>query len=147
MTKTIQILLALILMCASCSVAQTEPDTGGLAVGVYGSGGTMGGGGGAYLGFYDAGPFRRIWNNGFFLDLGVTGPTRKATADGLFSFNSQSTYLLHRGPDRARKPGLLFWTVGYSRLFNNGNGSELWGRVDMAISTRTQAHGLYRDSP
>lgn len=127
MRKHIWIVLATFLVNATLCWPQSEPDTGGLATGVYGSGGTKDGGGGVYIGIYDAGPFHRVINPGFFIDLGMVGPTRKSPADGVFSFNCQSSYLLHKGADRLFKPGVFFLTGGYSGFFNNGNGANYGG--------------------
>lgn len=126
MKSRIWILLACFLICMPC-LAQNDTDAGGLAGGLYGTGGAIGGGG-AFLGIYDTGSFRKFTHPGFFLDLGVVGPTRKTKADGVFSFNYQSTYNLRRDPDsRSSRPALLFLTGGYSGFFNNGNGVNYGG--------------------
>ena len=105
---------------------------------------------GAYLGIYDVGRFHTIWNNGFLLDLSVFGPTHRSNADGVLSFNSQSTYLLHRAPDRLLKPGLLFLTVGYSKFFINGSGvnygSGVMGHLPRANSDFNAIRLEYRET-
>ncbi len=121
MNRRFMLMIAVLMAAVPWCFAQNEPDTGGLAAGIYGSGDNAGGGG-AYLGIYDAASFRRIVNPGLFVDVGMLGTTRTTSLDGVFSVNYQSSYLLHRGADRLRKPGVLFVTAGYSRFFNNGNG-------------------------
>jgi len=128
MVKRIGILVVLSLAVAPGCLAQNGLDVGGMAVGLYGSGGTTMGGGGFFIGSFDTGSFRKITHPGLFFDFGVVGPTPKKQADEVFSLNYQSTYNLRRDPSgRSWKPGLLFLTGGYSGFFNNGHGVNYGG--------------------
>ena len=126
MMKLVSIVCALLLVGATFCRAQNESYAEGFSTGVYGTGGALRGGGG-YLSLYSAGSFRRVLNPGMSFDLGLVGPTPKSQADGVFSFNYQTSYLLHPGRDRVYKPGLLYLTGGYSGFFTNGNGVNYGG--------------------
>ncbi len=122
MVKRVGILLALSMAFVHACMAQDD-DFGGLVGGVYGSGGTMGGGG-AYLGIYDAGGFHKA-GGGLILELGAAGPTPKAQLDGLFTVNFQSGWGEGRNPARmSLTPGFLCLAGGYSRYFITGNGID-----------------------
>ncbi|MGD0735631.1 MAG: hypothetical protein ABR976_10810 [Terracidiphilus sp.] len=136
MVKSVWIAFALFLVFSTCCMAQSnDEDAGGLVAGEYGAGGRTGSGG-VFLGLYDTGGLQRLASPrhflapGFFLELGLAGPTPKTPVDGLFSFNFQSTYNLHHDPTRSRRtPALLFFDVGYSRFFVTGNVADYGGGV------------------
>jgi len=126
MRRAFLVVIAVAILC-SPGWSQNEQDVGGLVVGGFGSGGTIGSGG-VFLGVYDTGSFHKITRPGIFAELGVAGPTPKSPVDGVFSFDYQSTYNLRQDLDRAsRRPALLFLSGGYSRFFATGNGVNYGG--------------------
>jgi hypothetical protein len=133
MIRRFGIVLGIFLVSATFCRAQNEVNNDAFATGVYGGGGKLNGGG-VFLSTYRIGPFRRILNPGVSFELGLLGPTPKTEADGVFSFNYRTTYLLHKGSDRLYKPGLFYLTGGYSGLFTNGHGVNYGGGLTWRLA-------------
>jgi hypothetical protein len=135
MIRAAWMVVVVLLMAPLASTAQSDEDAGGAYGGFYGAGGIKGseaptGSGGAYIGLYDTGSFRKLVHPGLFLELGATGPTKKTSADGVFSFNFQSTYNTDRHPgDPKRRHIFVFVNGGYSRFFLTGNAADYGGGI------------------